>query len=70
MAVGLMMLPAAVAQLWARTLPVMILVAVATAMFSGFVGLIVSYHLRFASGPAIILTASLVYGGSLLFNPL
>ena len=70
MAVGLMMLPAAVAQLWARTLPVMILIAVATAMVSGFVGLIVSYHLRFASGPAIILTASLVYGGSLLFNPL
>jgi len=47
-----------------------ILIAVATAMVSGFVGLIVSYHLRFASGPAITPTASLVYGGSLLFNPL
>jgi zinc/manganese transport system permease protein len=69
MAVGLMMLPAAVAQLWARTLPGMILTAAATATMSGFVGLIVSFHLGFASGPTIILTASLIYAGSLLVAP-
>jgi len=70
MAVGLMMLPAAVAQLWTRTLPAMILVAVGTAVVSGFVGLIASYHLRLASGPTIVLAASLIYGGSLLLVPL
>lgn len=69
MAVGLMMLPAAVAQLWARTLPGMMSIAAATAAVSGYVGLIVSYHLGFASGPTIILTASLIYGCSLLIGP-
>lgn len=69
MAVGMMTLPAAIAQLWARTLPVMVLIAAMTASLSGFVGLLVSYHLRFASGPTIILTASLIYGVSLLIGP-
>ena len=69
MAVGLMMLPAAVAQLWARTLPTMVLIAAGTAAVSGLVGLIISFHLGFASGPTIILTASLIYGGSLLIGP-
>jgi zinc/manganese transport system permease protein len=69
MAVGLMMLPAAVAQLWARTLPAMILIAAGIATISGFVGLVVSFHLGFASGPTIILTASLIYVVSLVFSP-
>ena len=70
MAVGMMMLPAAVAQLWARTLPAMVLIAASTASVSGFVGLIVSFHLGFASGPTIILTGSVIYGASLLIGPL
>lgn len=69
MAVGLMMLPAAVAQLWARTLPAMMLAAAATAVLSGFIGLIASFHLGFASGPTIIITASLIYAISLLVSP-
>lgn len=69
MAVGMMMLPAAVAQLWARTLPVMVLIAACTGAVSGLIGLIASFHLGFASGPTIILTASLVYAGSLLVGP-
>lgn len=69
MAVGLMMLPAAVAQLWARSLPGMMLTAATTAAVSGYIGLIVSYHLGFASGPTIILTASVIYGCSLLIGP-
>jgi zinc/manganese transport system permease protein len=69
MAVGLMMLPAVIAQLWARTLPMMMLIAAATAAFSGFAGLLASFHLGLASGPTIILTASLLYGVSLLLGP-
>lgn len=69
MSVGLMMLPAAVAQLWARSLPMMFVVAAATGAVSGFVGLIASYRLGFASGPTIILTATLIYGISLLIGP-
>ncbi|ASW05790.1 metal ABC transporter permease [Rhizobium sp. 11515TR] len=69
MAVGLMMLPAAVAQLWSRSLPAMMIIATGTATVSGYIGLIASYHLEFASGPTIIITASLVYGFSILFAP-
>ncbi|PIO98066.1 metal ABC transporter permease [Pleomorphomonas carboxyditropha] len=69
MAVGMMMLPAAVAQLWTRTLPAMMAVSVLTAVVSGFVGLIASYHLGFASGPTIVLVAALIYVGSLIAGP-
>ncbi len=69
MAVGLMMLPAAVARLWVRTLPALAALAAAVAAASGLIGLIVSFHLGVASGPAIVLTASGFYGASLLFGP-
>lgn len=69
MAVGLMMLPATIAQLWAKTLPMMFVIAATSAAVSGLVGLLISYHMRFASGPTIILTASVIYGISLLISP-
>ncbi|GGL94577.1 metal ABC transporter permease [Pseudomonas asuensis] len=69
MAVGLMMLPATVARFWARSLPGLMLVAILVAMLSGFIGLIVSYHLGVASGPSIVLTASTLYIFSLIFSP-
>ena len=69
MAVGLMMLPAAIAQLWSRSLPVMMAIATGTAAAAGYIGLIASYHLEFASGPTIIITASLIYGFSIFFAP-
>ncbi len=69
MAVGLMMLPAAIAQLWSRNLPTMLAVASGTALLSGYLGLIASYHLELASGPTIIVTAALFYSLSILFAP-
>ncbi|MGO4569009.1 metal ABC transporter permease [Rhizobium sp. 2YAF20] len=69
MAVGLMMLPAAIAQLWSRSLPSMMAIAALTATASGYIGLIASYHLEFASGPTIIITASTIYVVSILFAP-
>lgn len=68
MAVGLMMLPAAAARLWATTLPGLMACASATAFASGFVGLIASFHLGVASGPSIVLTASLFYLFAILFG--
>jgi zinc/manganese transport system permease protein len=70
MAVGLMMLPAAIAQLWARTLPGMMAVSALTAIVSSYVGLIASFHLELASGPTIILTAAILYGLSILVAPM
>ena len=68
MAVGLMMLPAAVARLWATTLPAMLALATTVATLSGLIGLVASFHLNLASGPAIILTASLFYFASIVFG--
>ncbi|QFY59307.1 metal ABC transporter permease [Rhizobium grahamii] len=69
MAVGLMMLPAAIAQLWCRSLPSMMAVAGASAVASGYLGLVASYHFELASGPTIIMTAALIYGLSIVFAP-
>jgi len=69
MAVGLMMLPAAIAQLWSRSLPQMMVIAVLSAATSGYLGLIASYHLELASGPTIIMTAASLYALSILFAP-
>lgn len=65
MAVGMMMLPAAAARFWARQVWTQMLVAVGLALISGYVGLLVSYHQDLPSGPAIVLTAGLLYALSL-----
>ncbi|WP_137132280.1 metal ABC transporter permease [Rhizobium sp. FY34] len=69
MAVGLMMLPAAIAQLWSRNLPRMLAIAALTAFISGYLGLIASYHLEIASGPTIIMVAAIIYGASIFIAP-
>ena len=51
-----------------QRLPVTIMIAAGTAALSGLAGLIISFHFGVASGPTIILTASLIYGASLLIN--
>ena len=43
--------------------------AIGIGLVSNVVGLLVSFHLSVASGPAIILTAGAIYGVSLLFGP-
>ncbi len=69
LAVGLMMLPAAAARFWVRALEPMILLSVAIGIMSSLAGLLASYHLSIASGPAIILAAGLIYFVSLAIGP-
>jgi zinc/manganese transport system permease protein len=69
MSVGLMMLPAITARLWAVTIGRMLLTAVGIALTSGLGGLLLSYYLELPSGPAIILLAGLAYLVSLLIAP-
>ena len=64
-----MMLPASVAQLWVRSLPALLAVAIGCAIASGYIGLVISFQARFASGPTIILVAAAFYVASLLFAP-
>jgi zinc/manganese transport system permease protein len=69
MAVGLMMLPAAAARFWARSIEGMAAAAIGLAMLSSVVGLLASFHLELASGPSIVLAAGIVYVLSILVGP-
>jgi zinc/manganese transport system permease protein len=69
MAVGLMMLPAAAARFWVRELWALSAASSALAFTSGFLGLLLSYHLDLPSGPSIVLVAGLAHSGSVLFGP-
>ena len=68
LAVGLMILPAGIARFWTRDISAMMLVAVLSAMVSGYAGLVMSYLTKIPSGPAIILIAAAIYLVSLLFG--
>lgn len=68
MAVGLMMLPAISARLWSNKIGLMLLISTGIALFSSISGLLLSYHLELASGPAIILMAGCVYLISIVFG--
>jgi zinc/manganese transport system permease protein len=69
LAVGIMMLPAVTSRFWARDITSMIAVAIGSAVLSGYVGLLVSYHANLPSGPAIILVAGALYAVSVLIGP-
>ena len=66
MAVGLMMLPAAAARMWVRSLPALIALAALIALSTGYIGLVLSFRFDLPSGPAIVLVAGAVYLVSLL----
>ncbi|STZ76713.1 metal ABC transporter permease [Bergeriella denitrificans] len=68
MSVGLMMLPAITARLWAKSLGMLIALAALLALLCGFVGLLFSYHVEIPSGPAIILCCGALYLVSVVFG--
>jgi zinc/manganese transport system permease protein len=68
LAVGLMMLPAAAARFWTRRLETMTLLAMGIGAASSYLGLLVSFYLGVASGPAIIVVAGAIYALSLGFG--
>ncbi|MGL1832318.1 metal ABC transporter permease [Rhodocyclaceae bacterium SMB388] len=69
MAVGIMILPAAAARLWARRLGTMLALAVVIAFGSGLIGLLASFHADVPAGPAIVFSAGLFYLISLALAP-
>jgi zinc/manganese transport system permease protein len=66
LSVGLMILPAASARFWMTRAFPMCVFAVALGAASSIAGLLISYHLGIASGPAIILTAGAFYLASMV----
>jgi zinc/manganese transport system permease protein len=68
LAVGIMVLPAAIGRFWARDITMMVVIAVASGSIAGYAGLLVSYHTAVPSGPAIILVAAVLYALSVVFG--
>jgi ABC-type Mn2+/Zn2+ transport system permease subunit len=60
--VAMLITPAASAYLLTRRLPVMMLLAAVFAALAGVVGLYLSYYLNIASGAAIVLAATFIFG--------
>jgi zinc/manganese transport system permease protein len=61
MAVGLIMLPALAARFWSEDISHIVLIATVLAVASSVIGLLLSFHVEIASGPAIVLTAAVLY---------
>ena len=68
MVIGIMIVPAAAAQFWARSVPGLIAAAIAIGLTSCWLGLAVSYHLGLPPGPSVVLVAGLFYALSILFG--
>jgi len=68
--VAMLVTPAASAYLLTRRMPVMMALGATFAATSGVVGLYLSYYVNIASGPAIVLTATLFFGLSWLISSL
>ena len=69
MAVGIMILPAAAARLWTRSLGRLLASAVAQAFGGAVAGLLMSFYLDLPAGPAIVLMLGILYFAALLFAP-
>ena len=61
MSVGLLVLPAAAARFWARTLGAMLGLASALALLGCTLGLLLSFHADWPSGPSIVLCLGGIY---------
>lgn len=55
--VGMLLAPAATGAVWARSIPQVMVIAAVVGMLSVFFGLVASWHLELAAGPAISLCA-------------
>lgn len=69
LSVGLMVLPATAARFWTSRVETMCVAAIAIGLLSSIGGLLLSYHFSLPSGPAIILSAGVIYAGSVLAAP-
>lgn len=68
MALGLMLLPAISARFWYQHLTALFVLSIFFAVVSAWGGLLLSFHLNVPSGPAIIITAAVIYIISLVFG--
>jgi zinc/manganese transport system permease protein len=68
MSVGLMVLPAAAARFWTRSIGPLLALASAFALLACAVGLLVSFHADWPTSPVIVMVLGLLYLSSLLLG--
>ncbi|MGI4852197.1 MAG: metal ABC transporter permease [Janthinobacterium lividum] len=68
MALGMMMMPAIAARFWSRQVAGLCAIAALFAFVAGYIGLILSYHYTWPSGPSIILVGGTFYIISFIFG--
>ena len=61
MAVGIMVLPAATARLWVRSVPALMALAAALALAASVVGLLLSYHVDWPTSPTRVIPLGVAY---------
>jgi zinc/manganese transport system permease protein len=66
MAIGIMVLPAAAARFWVKTLDMTLIVSVLFGFIGCYVGLLTSFHFDLPTGPSIILSIGVLYLVSLV----
>ena len=69
MSVGMMVLPAATARFWVRRIGPLLVGSVVLALLACVLGLIVSFHADWPTGPVIVLTLGTAYLLSMVFAP-
>lgn len=67
--VAMLVTPATTAYLLTRRLPTMMALSAVIGAFSAVTGLYLSYYLNVASGPAVVLTCTVLFALALLFSP-
>lgn len=68
MAIGIMILPAAAARFWTKTLNGILLVSILFSFAGCYLGLLTSYHFDLPAGPAIVMAVGLIYTLSLFIG--
>lgn len=68
MAIGIMILPAATARFWAKTLDGILLTSVMLSFAGCYTGLLLSFHFDLPAGPAIVLSLGTAYMTSLFIG--
>jgi len=66
---AMLITPAAAASLLTRRLPSMMAIAAVIGAVSGIVGVYASFHMNVASGPAVVLVATLIFLLTFIFSP-
>jgi ABC-type Mn2+/Zn2+ transport system permease subunit len=66
---AMLVTPAAAASLLSRRLPTMMAISAVIGALSGLVGVYASFHLNVASGPAVVLVATIIFLAVFIFSP-